>query len=283
MITASILSYNAATVLPRVIEGVEEQSHVPDRIVIVDNGSTDGTIEYLNSLPAKYEVVLLDDNRGVGAGHNEGWRVALENPACTHIWALENDSIPPPDCLSKLASTASQLASESTPFGALVPTQVHPDEESTFEETVDPEPLSTMTFNGVLIPAEVIRRVGYIREDFFVDQEDREFGLRLLDAGLPMLADPSATVFHLGKGKRRREEPSVFRTYYRVRNSTYLQKHVKKQPLSATRSLIRTAGAIVRALTSENKKSARIKARSFGVIDGLRGNLGKQSYKFLSN
>lgn len=279
-VTACILSYNSVATLPRVIEGVERQTRQPDRIIVVDNGSEDSTLRYLRQLSSRYETVLLPDNLGVGAGHNTAWRRALQDPSCRYVWTLENDSIPTEDCLERLLDSARSLEQSGTAFGCVRPQQVHPDvsyEPKRTEPYVEP----TMTFNGSLIPATVIHRVGFIREDFFVDQDDREFSLRLRSAGLPIYVDPLAIILHLGKGRNKRSQPTVFRTYYRVRNEVYLRTRIQKVPLGVPNTFIRSTVAIVRAILSEDQKWPRVQARFLATLDGLRGNLGEKHYSFL--
>lgn len=279
-VTACILSYNSVVTLPRVIEGVKRQNRKPDRIIVVDNGSEDPTLRYLSQLSSRYETVLLPDNLGVGAGHNTAWRMALQDPSCGYVWTLENDSIPPEYCLERLLATARSLERSKAAFGCVLPKQVHPDVSYEPKRT-EPYVQRTMTFNGALIPTAVIRRVGFVREDFFVDQDDREFSLRLRSAGLPIYVDPLAIILHLGKGRNKRSQPTVFRTYYRVRNEVYLRTRIQKVPLGVPNTLIRSTGAIARALLTEDQKWPRVQARFLATIDGLRGNLGKKDYPFL--
>lgn len=276
-VVASVLSYNSSSTLPRVVEGIESQTRRPDRVIIVDNGSDEPTLRYLRQLPPRYEVIFLPENFGLGAGHNTGWRTALEDSSCDYVWTLENDSIPPEECLERLLRVAGNLEESDIPFGAVCPRQVSPDVpyEPRLEE---PRITSGLTFNGTLIATKVIRRVGFIREDFFIDQDDWEFAHRLGMVGLPIYLDPQTPIIHLGKG---RPSPSILRLYYRARNATYLRKTIRRSPLAVPESLLRCGVAIMRTLVKEDKKWLRIKARLAATRDGLTGDLGKKNYIFL--
>lgn len=278
-VTASVLSYNSHATLPRVIEGIESQSRPPDRVIIVDNGSDEETLRYLRQLPSRYEVIFLPENIGLGAGHNTGWRRALEDPRCEYLWTLENDSIPPADCLEGLITAARDVASNDPRFGAIRPIQIHPDKPKSPKDE-PPQVVSKMTFNGCLIPRSSIEKVGMLREDFFIDQDDWEFANRLMSADLTIYANPRTTIFHLGKGKGTN---TVLRLYYRVRNGTYLRKHVKHSRWATVESLSRCAWSIVRTLATDDEKWRRIQARVTATRDGLRGDLGKKEYAFLSD
>jgi rhamnopyranosyl-N-acetylglucosaminyl-diphospho-decaprenol beta-1,3/1,4-galactofuranosyltransferase len=276
-VIASVLSFNSVETLPRVINGIESQTRPPDRVIIIDNGSDDPTVRYLRQLPPRYEVIYLPENVGLGAGHNTGWREAMKEADCRFIWTLENDSIPPADCLERLMELANQLEEEAVPFGAVRPRQVHPD-APTPPRATEPHISTRLTFNGTLIPRHTVHRIGMIREDFFIDQDDWEFAHRLASAGLPIYVDPRATIFHLGKGRR---SSSILRAYYRVRNKTYLRKSIERNPLAVPEALLRSGAAIVRTLIKEDKKRSRIKARVAATRDGLKGDLGKKDYEFL--
>jgi GT2 family glycosyltransferase len=119
-------------------------------------------------------------------------------------------------------------------------------------ERCAPRIVPNMTFNGVLIPAETLRRVGFIREDFFIDQDDWEYSDRLSKAGLPIFKDPTTTIDHIGKGR----EPSILRTYYTVRNDIYLRRAIRMEPFAASRALLRGGGAIVRTLLTRRLEAA---------------------------
>jgi rhamnopyranosyl-N-acetylglucosaminyl-diphospho-decaprenol beta-1,3/1,4-galactofuranosyltransferase len=277
-VIASVLSYNSVSTLPSVIDGIESQTHQPDRVIIVDNGSDEPTLDFLRQLPSHYEIHFLPENLGLGAGHNTGWRTAIDDPNCDYVWVLENDSVPPPDCLERLLALASSLEARGTDYGAILPKQVHPDDPRR-ERTGAPRIVPNMTFNGVLIPAQTLRRVGFIREDFFIDQDDWEYSDRLSEAGLPIFKDPTTTIDHIGKGR----EPSILRTYYTVRNDIYLRRAIRMEPFAASRALFRGGGAIVRTLLTEDSKLRRIQTRMAAIRDGLKGDLGKKDYSFLAS
>jgi len=276
-VIASILSYNSVSTLPSVVDGIENQTHQPDRVLIVDNGSGEPTLEFLRRLSPRFEVLFLPDNVGLGAGHNTGWRTAIDDPSCDYVWALENDSVPPRNCLERLLATAHSLEASGIEYGAILPKQVHPDDPRR-ERTGAPHIVPKMTFNGVLIPAATLRRVGFIREDFFIDQDDWEYSDRLTEAGLPIYKDPATTIDHMGKGR----EPSILRTYYTVRNDVYLRRTIRKEPLTMPRVLLRSGGAVVRTILMEDAKWRRIRTRMAAIRDGVRGDLGKKDYSFLT-
>jgi GT2 family glycosyltransferase len=85
------------------VESVLANTRRPFELIFVDNGSADGTPEYLAGLtthpaPARVEVIRNDTNRGYPAGCNQGL-VAARGP---FVLFLNNDTVLPPDWLEGL-------------------------------------------------------------------------------------------------------------------------------------------------------------------------------------
>jgi rhamnopyranosyl-N-acetylglucosaminyl-diphospho-decaprenol beta-1,3/1,4-galactofuranosyltransferase len=279
-VVAVILAHEAIDKVPAVITAVHAQTVAPARILVVDNGSTDGTADWLRAQPGLH-TVCLDENLGVGAGHNRGWTAARAlDPEVSLVWSLEHDTIPEPACLERLLGTLEAERARVGRVAAVVPFQVRPNEHIT-DQGRPPFHHPTLTFNGTLLSTEAIDAAGPIREDFFVGHEDREFALRLTAAGYVILKDPGALVVHSNKGARFRARPSVLRSYYSNRNEAYLVVHVRRERMGRARVIARTVGGVGRALVREQPKGARVRSRLRATVDGLRGDLGRKHYSFL--
>jgi GT2 family glycosyltransferase len=291
-VAATILSFNSKGTLAQAIQAIRSQSVKPDQILIVDNGSTDGSVPHIRALSG-VSCILLPENVGVGAGHNRSWSTVLANPDFDFIWALEHDSLPAPDCLERLLQTYGLFFRRGVPIAAVFPRQVHPGpadvQPKSVREGMSP-PLPhrwlpyenrSLNFNGVLLSTDAVRRVGPLREDFFIGHEDREYALRLTEWGFAVLCDPLATVAHRNKGIRKRQLPGVVRLYYGKRNEVYLNAYVRRPSLVRIRTLLRLAGAILRTIIFEDQKLQRMHARIYATCDGLRGSLGQKAYTFL--
>jgi GT2 family glycosyltransferase len=302
-VAAVILSYNARASLPAVITAVERQSHPVARIIIVDNGSTDGTQNWCRKAYPGHILFLLRENLGVGAGHNLGWRAAIVDGMYEFVWALEHDSLPHPDCLRELVLAFRRLAGDS-PIGVLRPVQTsHSNLEAATTYVLAERRLRPLTdawtarhtsgleFNGPLFPVQTFRLCGLLNEEFFVGHEDLEYAGRLERHGLRIVRVPSAIVSHDPTKRFRRVRllgrtllvpgADVARTYYFSRNALYLEKSTGHPVLAVTKCLIRLPLVLLYILLFRDHKAQRVAARLFAIRDALAGHLGAKDYAFL--
>jgi glycosyltransferase involved in cell wall biosynthesis len=96
-ITLYVPCYNAAAHLARVLEGVFAQTLPADEVIVVDDGSRDGSAE----IAARFPVTLIrhEQNRGLSAARNTAMRAAR----CELVAALDSDAVPDREWLSRLA------------------------------------------------------------------------------------------------------------------------------------------------------------------------------------
>ena len=309
-VCAVILSYNGACSLKSVIAAVRQQSYPVTRLIVVDNGSTDGTVAYLKESCRDCELILLPENIGVGAGHNRGWSAALGDAAPEFIWSLEHDSVPEHDCLEKLLEAYRARAAFEN-IGAVSASTVAPSDSgrdvrvlrfwrlwrsetiSIPARTSAPFFVRNFTFNGTLFPVEVIQSGGRLNESFFVGYEDLEFAYRILDSGRRILKVPAGVVFHDDYKTYTRcgssdtgmlfIDDSVSRSYYARRNALYVDRVRKGTVRTALRACARLPVIWANTLFLRDQKTRRLQADWFSFRDGILGYLGRKSYGFLNS
>src|SRR5690348_13103165 len=94
-ISAGVLTYNRKETLSRCLHAIVAQSEPPDEIIVLDNGSTDATCEFLKSSGLLPHVVLYSNsqNTGPAAGIEALLRLAIERGS-DWIWFMDDDTIP---------------------------------------------------------------------------------------------------------------------------------------------------------------------------------------------
>src|SRR3954466_11680448 len=89
-VCAVVVTYNRRNLLARCLDHLERQSHPPDRILVVDNASTDGTAELLAARDG-IEVMRMRENRGGAGGFERGLEHAYAG-GYEWIWLLDDDT-----------------------------------------------------------------------------------------------------------------------------------------------------------------------------------------------
>ncbi|WP_456439428.1 glycosyltransferase [Caldithrix abyssi] len=98
-----MLTYNALEFTKKCVHSILQNTHIPYEIIFVDNGSKDGTADYLKSLQAKHDhirVVFNKKNKGFAAGNNQGARKARGK----YLLFLNNDVLVADGWLEELLS-----------------------------------------------------------------------------------------------------------------------------------------------------------------------------------
>lgn len=97
--TASIilLTWNRLDLTQKTLDSVFANTNIPFRLIVVDNGSTDGTIEWLKAMPQdnplcqSYDFIFNEKNMGVAGGRNQGIKLSIDKHNDEWITILDND------------------------------------------------------------------------------------------------------------------------------------------------------------------------------------------------
>jgi GT2 family glycosyltransferase len=217
-VVAVVVTFNRLDLLQDLLTRLGEVDGLAE-VIVVDNASTDGTGDWLASTgptaAAGTEVVVrgLSRNTGGAGGFHEGLRLAVERGADL-VWLMDDDGLPDPDCLDLLLPYAAELdfwgplVVDEGDAGRLVfpirlpgrATVVHrladvraAAREGLIREVVIP-------FNGVLVTRELVERIGYPREEYFIWGDDHEYRLRAEKAGARIATVVGAQVRHPSVG-----------------------------------------------------------------------------------
>jgi GT2 family glycosyltransferase len=185
-------------------------------VLIVDNGSPDGSGSRLHARYPNVDYLQTGQNLGYAGGNNRGMARAL-NGGADYVLVINNDTVLEKSCVRELVDAAGGEEGIGA-VGAKILRYDHPDriwfDGGVFdrmraighhlrENEVDANPagravsdVSFLTGCCLLIPAATLRRVGYFRDEFFCYTEDVEYGLRLMNSGLRLAYAPAARLLH---------------------------------------------------------------------------------------
>jgi GT2 family glycosyltransferase len=227
-VTIIILSWNLRDDTLACLESLASADLRGASILVVDNGSRDGSVEAIRARFPALEVLALPENRGYAGGNNAGIRLALERGA-EGVLLLNNDTRVAPDFLLPLVS-----ALEDSPWAAAVSSAIlrldRPEmldvaySEVRFDRrhVVRIVGVNAMMGHGfdrrqevqvaigcsLLIRADALRTVGLFDEEFFAYHEEVDWCLRAHRWGYRILFEPYSRVYHGGSRSTRRLRPA---------------------------------------------------------------------------
>lgn len=239
-VIAVVVTYNRSQLLKRNIACLRKNS--PHAIIVVNNGSTDDTGEWLAEQTDL--IVITQANVGGSGGFYTGIQQAMERGA-DWIWCMDDDVFPRPDCLSNLLD---HTASEEV--GILAPRRLMESNIFTndFQAVNLTNPFSSMykkklkkqvinkpveilgtAFEGLFIRKETVEKIGLPNKDLFIFCDDTDYCLRAVLAGYKILYIPSALMdkekFFSNDTWNERNKKKKWKRFYQIRNSTYLNHH----------------------------------------------------------
>jgi len=207
-----VCNYNGEAYLGECLESLRAQEGL-DEILVVDDASTDGSLELLRRYP-DVRVVALERNGGPCVARNVGMRAARNR----FVLAVDNDAVLRPDVAAKL-----RLALEARPDCAVAmvrsvvyetPERIHYDSGEfhyvgllalrNFYAPLDSVPEAavreTSALIGItaLVDRDALLVAGGYDEDFFYLAEDYELSYRLRGEGWGLLSVEDAIVLHRG-------------------------------------------------------------------------------------
>jgi rhamnopyranosyl-N-acetylglucosaminyl-diphospho-decaprenol beta-1,3/1,4-galactofuranosyltransferase len=207
-VAAVIVTYNRFNLLKDTVAAVRAQSFATNQIIVVDNGSTDGSGEWLD-LQTDLNVIH-QANLGGSGGFHTGLKLAAKTD-CDWAWVMDDDTICRPDTLMNLINKVPLvsekigfLSSKSiwtdgqphymnipaiTPsFNRFIPFNKYDDKGLLLVET--------SSFVSLLINLDAVKEVGLPYKEFFIWGDDQEYTRRLTKAGYLGLYCPDSVVLH---------------------------------------------------------------------------------------
>ncbi len=229
-IATVVITFNRINFLKEVISSLRNQTVPIKQIIVINNGSTDGTAEWL----AKQEdlLVINQDNVGSSGGQYTGFKTAYER-GYEWIWTMDDDVIPDNNCLENLLENINPKRIHtplrydvkgkpfyndvkhfnlSNPFKSIWCGVIN---EKDLEQ--DYIACEGITFEGPLFHRSLIESTGLPEKKFFIYGDDTEYFIRAVKSGFK--------IFVVNNAKSVRKLPYIdpdkkfnWKHYYIIRN-----------------------------------------------------------------
>lgn len=242
-----ILNWNGKALSEACLRSWSAAKPAPKRLLLVDNGSADGSVAYLKRRFPRVEVLALPRNLGYAAGNNRGFEhLWAKGPAVQAVFLCNNDTEVAPDMLGRLwdALQAHQGWAAVSPRidfhgeariwfegGRILPFSGRPihlgygKPAAAAGEAFELPQGGFLTGCGLLVRAGLLRQAGGFEEALWSYAEDSDLCLRLREGGWGLGVVPSAQMTHKVSSTFGLESPLA--AYYRTRNSLWLLKRHK--------------------------------------------------------
>lgn len=237
-VSVVVVSYNGGERTLRVLRALQEQTTPLAAVLVVDNGSSDGSQERIRREFPDVELMQMAENRGLPAARNAG----LRRTTTDLVLLLDHDVYVDRHCVARMLD----LYRDRQPAVICPRVRLHPERHIIQTDGAEAHFIGTMTLRGggghdtrspelpqsvpacigacMLVQRRLVLEAGGFDELFFFYFEDHEFCLRLRSLGHEILWEPRAVVYHErgagtpGLSFRGREAYPARRLYFTVRH-----------------------------------------------------------------
>jgi len=291
-----IVNWNGKAHLQACLESIKAQTYSAFETILIDNGSIDGSLEFVEAHYPWVKRVALSVNQGFAGGNNVGFL----NATGDYIVTLNNDTEVDPNWLGELVRAA-----DDNPAVGMVASRICSYDDHDLIDSLGIKicrdgmsrgafrmqrfsELSLEKMEEVLIPSacaalyrrSMIATIGFFDEDFFAYCEDTDLGLRGRRAGWKALLARDAVIYHKYSQTGGTFSPLklylVERNHYWVALKNYPLSWILALPISTLRRYIYQAYMVMFSkgagyqFTASNSKSACAMAVIRGVVDALK-------------
>lgn len=284
-VAAVVVTWNRRELLQESLAALRAQTHPPKAIVVVDNASTDGTAELLDSAYGEgLDVIHLTANTGGAGGFAAGIERALGHRPDL-IWLLDDDTVPTPTAAAELVAAWNGYPGQRPTVLASkvvwtdgrdhpMNTPRHKPFARAAEKAAAAEvgafPVRSASFVSIMCDAAQIADRGLPIADYFLWNDDFEYSTRLI-RGRVGLSVPASVVVHKTSIFGSTDVDPGERFYFEVRNKVWLFS--RSNCLSVTERVLYGGATLRRWLRTFRISSDRRTLRRSGwrgLVAGFR-------------
>ena len=281
-VAAVVVTYNRLPLLQKCVESLCDQTVSCD-ILVVNNHSTDGTMDWLEAQQEAGRLMVRDTGANIGGagGFNYGMRWAVE-AGYDYLWVMDDDCLPESSALAAFLEADSKLHGQ---YGFLSSKVLWKDgtlcmmnlQRDTLTHTINSfpnqlQPIVMASFVSLFIPRGIVLEMGLPIKEFFIWTDDWEYTRRISKKYPCFVVSDSVVVHHsannIGANIVTEKEERLDRFEYLYRNDVYLYRREGFKGFAY--EAVRLSGHCLRVLVrSRDHKWKRIKKIISGTWKGL--------------
>lgn len=233
-----LLNWNGGAKTVQCLSSLSKITYQNYKIIVVDNASTDDSLEIIKKKFPEQHVILSDKNWGFGGGNNIGIRHALQSEA-DYIWILNNDTTTDANSLSAMVDVAEKNPQIGA-VGSLIYDQSKPNTLLDYgggnvrfflglpcrgKKFAD-KALAFVSGASCLLKVKALRDVEGFDETFFMYWEDVDLSFRLRQKGWLLSVAKDAKIFHEETSSLGRRSPLIDK-YFTTTTVQFFRKHYR--------------------------------------------------------
>jgi GT2 family glycosyltransferase len=204
-----VLSWNNWTDTNECLASLRLLDYAASRVLVLDNGSTDGSVLWIQERFPEFEIIELGENLGFAKANNVGIRLALEGGA-DYIWLLNNDTVVHPGALRAMVEKAERDPRIGA-VGSAIYDMSEPERlkawgggrvnmwlgrSRIFSDPAADEKIQFLTGASLLLRRSLFESIGFLDEEFFFYWEDADYCFRMRSAGWLLTVAGESKVWH---------------------------------------------------------------------------------------
>lgn len=288
-VLVSVVNWNGGKDLIECLSAVCQSDYSNFDVLVIDNGSKDGSLETACGQFQNIKVIKNTENRGFSGAHNQGIEYALAG-GYQLIWILNSDTrfgekvlealveglvsasdigMVSPVIINSDDSRGIQFCGSRIDFNSRAFVHFKSLDEAISAQSNDPKSIC-LWGTALLCRTSVLGMVGGFDDHFFAYYEDFDLSVRVINGGFRNRIVPHALISHSGANCSEVRPPHY--VYFNCRNRCiFWRKHLSSCDfLSFLRGYL--AGALIQAsIFKENGDEEKVNATLQGITDGLRG------------
>ncbi len=211
LISVIIVNWNRVDDMKETLTSLEDQTNKNFEIVVVDNGSSDGSIEMIESNFQHVKLVRLDSNLGC----EEGFNIGMQNSDGEIYFYLDSDASLDKNVLEKVKKEFIK----DKELGILDPRIINPNNNLIINEPKHWPKKNAFTGCAAAIRSSVIDKIGMRPSEYFIYSSEADLCLRTINAGYSIVHFEEIIAFHRESPEKRLSDKFY---YYFTRNGLWL-------------------------------------------------------------